>query len=167
MVQPIIRAGERLAVKVGEVAHGFIKSHRITHIEKAVEANTRLGLSRPPYDLTSRVVHFVTTKGTKWVRVHNNLYPDRPGRWLVKAGELKGLTPQQIADKLNLPSLPTHYSVIILPKDVKMSRGMTHLNQWENGLAYTQRGQVQYRIEHETLDAAWYSAAKTLPTGGL
>jgi hypothetical protein len=169
-VIPIVQSAERLANKAGHVLHNFVKSHRITKIEKAAEANARFGYpDTPPYKAGSRVVHFVTTKDTKWVRVHTDGATIK-GTWMIKKGEVKGLNAEQIKDKLNLPTLPTHVSDVHVPKNTPMSRGSTHLNHWNGDTkAYTKEGQVQYRLEAEwkSISSDWFKNSNPIPPGGI
>ncbi len=147
-IQTALREGEQLVEKGGRMLQGWSKKHNITSFETALEANRRLGYTQSPYREGSHLVHFKTTGDQTFMRVHTNGVHSRPeGTWLVRKGEIAGLTPQQIADKLNLEHLPTHFTDVHIPVGTDMSRGLTNLNQWGTELSYTLEGQVQYRIE--------------------
>lgn len=141
-IQTAIAHAEPLAEKAGQVLHKWQKNFKITSIEAAEEMNQRLKYAKPPFQEGSHVVHFETAAESKFVRVSG--HKNRFGPWLVREGEIKGLTPPQIADKLNLPTIPTHIEDIVVPAKFPMARGMTNLNQWE-GVASRLEGQVQFR----------------------
>jgi hypothetical protein len=107
-------------------------------------------------------VHFETAAESKFVRVHPEGNPK--GSWVVREGEIRGLTPIEIRDKLNLPQVPTHITEVHVPPGTKMTRGITNFNEWEGYTAVERlEGQVQYRIEqHLTQDSVFVN---TRPIG--
>ena len=65
----------------------------------------------PPYKpgtQTNVVEVTKTTKAGEYVRVYDNTNSTQAGGWVMKADDIKGLTPQQIQNKYALPTTPTH-----------------------------------------------------------
>lgn len=144
LARDAISRGERFVEQGGRALRGWSSRHRITRIESASAANTRLGLREPPYLPGSHVVHFETTAEHTFVRVHG--VDNQARSWMVRSSEIRGLTPTQIRDRLNLPSTPTHVSDVRVPSGTPMSRGSTNGNMWDHGGPVVE-GQVQYRLE--------------------
>ena len=158
-IEVAVREGNVLVTKVGRVLNEWGKGHKITHIEEAAGANLRSS-GKPPYIDNSYLVHFVTAAETDFTRVHMGYNEARS--WLVKKGEIIGLTPTQIRDKLNLLETPTHVSKAVVPKGVSISRGITNYNEWSwHSAGERIEGQVQYRIESE-VKAEWFSQMKEI-----
>jgi hypothetical protein len=72
---------------------------------------------KAPYNEAFDVIEGVTKNDTKFVRVHGE--NNKLGSWMMDAREIKGLSPQQIKDKLALPELPTQISDTIVPSGTK------------------------------------------------
>ena len=87
---------------------------------KAGSANYRLKKAMPtikaPYKHGSSVYSFKTRKNEKFVRVYAEGKSQPAGKWLVRAKEIKGLSPAQVQQKLALPFKPTHMSTSMFPK---------------------------------------------------
>jgi hypothetical protein len=147
-----LKESEQIMASSGKVFPKWSKKHRITHLEDAKAANTRLGYDKPPYLEGSHVVHFETTAEQTFVRLSNEA--NKEGTWLVRKGEIYGLTPSQIQDKLNLPKPPTHFGEVVVPSGTKMSRGITNANHFE-GLENVVGGNVQYRLESK-YQPSWF-----------
>lgn len=160
-----IRAGETIAARCGSVLSNWSRKHRITSIEPASVLNerfrSRLPSHRtfnPPYKGGSHIINFTTTHDDIFVRVSTE--SNRLGGWLVRRGEIKGLTPVQIQTKLNLEFIPTHIGEVHIPSNVQMSRGATNGNHWES-LSSVVDGNVQYRIE-SIYEESWFQARKLI-----
>lgn len=95
---------------------------------KAGSANYRLKKAMPtikaPYKHGSSVYSFKTRKNEKFVRVYAEGKSQPAGKWLVRAKEIKGLSPAQVQQKLALPFKPTHYVNVNVPKGTKLSMGI-------------------------------------------
>jgi filamentous hemagglutinin len=46
------------------------------------------------------------------------------GQFVALAGDVRGLTPLQLKDKFDLPSLPTHVATVIPPKGTEIAAGI-------------------------------------------
>lgn len=74
----------------------------------------------PPYSGAS-VRTFTTESELTFVRVSTPKFPT--GRFLVRADEIAGMTPQQIQQYLALPRVPTHISEVKVPAGTPMQMG--------------------------------------------
>lgn len=74
----------------------------------------------PPYSGTS-VRTFTTESEIAFVRVSTPEFPT--GRFLVRADEIAGMSPQQIQQYLALPRVPTHISEVTVPAGTPMQMG--------------------------------------------
>ncbi|CAC9458844.1 hypothetical protein [uncultured Gammaproteobacteria bacterium] len=81
----------------------------------------------PPYTPGTKVTDFVSDGKTKFVRVVSNKSPQK-GQWIMRQSDIKGLTPQQIADKFALENVPTGITSIKPPKGVKIRTGKVNEN---------------------------------------
>lgn len=160
-----IRAGETIAARCGSVLSNWSRKHRITSIETAATVNERFrssllpgALFHPPYKIESHVVNFITTHESKFVRVSTEA--NGTGSWLVRRGEIIGLTPAQIQVKLNLEFIPTHIGEVHIPSNIQMSRGMTNGNMW-NTMTEVVEGNVQYRID-SAINETWFQARRLI-----
>ena len=80
-------------------------------IEKSAdEANAfwaERNLNYPPYEANTKVFEFELTEDTKFVRVFKEgSMSGEKGQWCMKAEDIKGLSPEQIADKFALQEIP-------------------------------------------------------------
>lgn len=81
---------------------------------------------KPPYKPGTLVKEIELTEKTTFVRVYDNM-PDGSGMygsWLMKADDIKGLTPLEIQDKFALPNTPKYMC------DVELEAG-THIRVGE------------------------------------
>lgn len=66
------------------------------------------------------MLQIVIDKPTKFVRVFGG-DSGQVGSWVMKAEDVVGLTPQQIASKYSLPQVPTMIGDVTLPAGTKMN----------------------------------------------
>lgn len=66
---------------------------------------------------------------------------NKVGHWLLKPDDIKGLSPLQIKEKFNLPSMPTHVEVVELPTNIRMNIGVVGPNKFGNNV-----GPLQFEI---------------------
>jgi hypothetical protein len=71
-------------------------------------ADANRGFGRPPFDPSRPIFDFETNGTTTFQRVYTEGVTGRSGGFLLNADDIRGLTPQQIKDKFDLPHLPTH-----------------------------------------------------------
>ncbi len=145
-IESAIREGEVLIGRAGHLLNSWKKNHQIISITSAIEANAP-HISRghnPPYQHESFVVHFKTIRESHWVRVHTD--GNQPGNWVLRASEIRGLTPAQIAEKFALPQIPMYVSDVYLPSNTLMSRGNVQAHPFGRAIE-GRSGSIQYRIE--------------------
>ncbi|MCX8745342.1 VENN motif pre-toxin domain-containing protein [Snodgrassella sp. B3882] len=78
-----------------------------------------------PYDPSAQVRQFTTVTEIKgeFVRVYVEGLNKPSGAFIVRASEIKGMTPQQIQQHLALPAVPTHIVDVTIPAGTKMQTG--------------------------------------------
>ena len=70
----------------------------------------------------------------KFVRTYDNKNSFKAGSWIMKYDDIKGLTPEEIADKFALPQVPTMMCDCTLPKGTKIRTGECNpLFGWKGG----------------------------------
>ena len=76
------------------------------------------------------------TENTTFVRVYDNM-PDGSGMygsWVMKADDIKGLTPLDIQNKFALPNTPKYICDVELEAGTHIRVGeVNHLDGWGNG----------------------------------
>lgn len=84
----------------------------------------------PPYLNGTKVIETVTKNDEIYVRVHGE--GNQPGKWLTKYSEIDGLSPKQIAEKMNLKDIPKYISEVKLPQGTSLRSGLIGPNQLGN-----------------------------------
>jgi hypothetical protein len=67
----------------------------------------------PPYDSNYRARNILLERSRTFVRVHGE--DNQVSKWMMRAGDIDGLTPLQIKDKFALEFLPSYVSEVNLP----------------------------------------------------
>ena len=93
------------------------------------------------------VVEGSLAEDAEFVRVFTFGKTEPAGRWMMKADDIKGLTPKQIQQKYALPNLPTHISDVNIPKGTGIRSGKVGANYGSNG------GNTQYELLERLEDA--------------
>ncbi len=98
---------------------------------------------QPPYKLGTTVVEIELAESTTFVRVYDHL-PDRSGMrgsWMMRAEDIKGLSPIEIQDKFALPNTPKYICDVELEAGTHMRIGIANsLQNWGTG------GGIQYDL---------------------
>ena len=90
--------------------------YKITTANLRNAALAQDGYTNPlPYIPDSGVVKMKTAQVTRLVRVYDGINTNSTGKWLMKASDIAGLTPQQIYEKFALPAIPTHWCYVDVP----------------------------------------------------
>lgn len=79
-----------------------------------------------PYVPDSGVVKIKTQQVTQLVRVYDGVRTTSTGRWLMKASDIAGLTPQQIYEKFKLPAIPTYMCYVDVPAGTELYVGLVN-----------------------------------------
>lgn len=81
------------------------------------------GYTEMPYKdgQTAQIIEL--TKETKFVRVFDNENSYKAGSWLMKYDDVKGKTPEQIANDFALPQVPKYICDATLPAGTKLRTG--------------------------------------------
>jgi hypothetical protein len=75
----------------------------------------------PPYATTVEARTFTTGREMQFVRVHG--VGNQQGAFIVRAAEVKGMTPVQIQQRLALPRMPEYISDVYVPAGTRMQMG--------------------------------------------
>lgn len=90
-----------------------------------VNAEFPIGYS-PPYTPGTQVTEFVSDGSQNFVRVVSGDIPG--GQWIMRASDIEGLSPQQIANKFALPEVPTGITSITPPAGTRIRTGEVNPN---------------------------------------
>jgi len=105
----LVRGGQT-ASNVGTVSETY-KVGNTVGVSSAEETNlwwSQRGYTNPPYKPGTSVTELQLTEQTTFVRVYDGEVSGMRGSWLMKAEDIKGLTPAQIKDKFALPAEPKY-----------------------------------------------------------
>ena len=92
----------------------------------------------------------MATDVDSFVRVHG---PDNQARsWIMRASDVEGLSAQQIAEKFNIPVVPTKISRVDIPPGIRINAGQVGRNIWGNS-----EGAIQFQIMVEKADKTWFT----------
>jgi hypothetical protein len=117
----------RLDGYTSEAARDLLKDVHFTEIKSAEIMNEQLSkyYNKPPFVEVGKVGVFETERTTKFTRLYisDSTGDNRIGRFLALERDIKDLSPNQIKDKFDLPYLPTHVTVVVVPKGHKITVG--------------------------------------------
>lgn len=97
---------------------------------------------------------------TKFIRVYDGTNSKLQGGWLMKAEDIKGLTPAQIKDKFALPNLPEYVGEVTLPKGSNIRMGEVNPLFGSNG------GGIQFDLKGQYI-GEFKEAGKIIDWSGL
>ncbi len=93
-----------------------------------------IGYTDPPYKPNQKAQIIELTKDTKFVRTYDGKNSGMYGSWVMKYDDIKGLTPEQIADKFALPQVPKYMCDCTLPAGTQLRTGECNpLYGWKGG----------------------------------
>lgn len=98
----------------------------IQKYESAESVNTwwkKQRYDQPPYKPKTVVQKVKLLEDTKFVRVYDGEKSGLYGGWVMRAEDVKGLTPLQIQEKFALPQLPKYIGEVTLPKGSTIRAG--------------------------------------------
>ncbi|MBR3139218.1 hypothetical protein IKG38_04425, partial [Candidatus Saccharibacteria bacterium] len=120
-----IKGGDALPKKTGGVSSldtqlGSLKNNvKINKYESAESVNNwwrKQGYNQPPYTPKTVVQEIKLLEDTKFVRVYDGVESGLYGGWVMRAEDIRGLTPLQIQEKFALPQLPKYIGEVTLNK---------------------------------------------------
>ena len=92
----------------------------------------------------------MATDVDSFVWVHG---PDNQARpWIMRASDVDGLSAQQIAEKFNLPKVPTRISRVDIPPGTPLRAGQVGRNIWGNS-----EGAIQFQIMVPKANPNWFT----------
>ena len=90
-------------------------------ISTGADANATMPGYSPPYKPNAKVTEFTTMRDEVFVRVHGA--ENKCGPWMMHEAAIRGLSPEQIKTKFNLPNTPTHVSTVTVSAGTRMRSG--------------------------------------------
>ncbi|MBC1726186.1 hypothetical protein HB981_06660 [Listeria seeligeri] len=106
---------------------GSMKNNiKVNKYESAESVNNwwrKQGYDQPPYTPKTVVQEITLLEDTKFVRVYDGVESGLYGGWVMRAEDVKGLTPLQIQEKFALPQLPEFIGEVTLPKGSTIRAG--------------------------------------------
>lgn len=123
-----IAISSELAEQLGSVDEGTGGGNvKTIKTQPAAEANKTFPKGyEPPYKpgTQTKVVEITqNTKTGEYVRVYDSSSSTQAGGWVMKADDIKGLTPQQIQNKYALPTTPTHVTDVNFKAETQLRTG--------------------------------------------
>ena len=91
------------------------------------------GYDRPPYTPKTVVQDITLGSDTIFVRVYDGDISGLRGGWVMRAEDIKGLTPEQIQQKFALPSTPKYIGEVKLKAGSNIRMGEVNPNYGYNG----------------------------------
>ena len=123
---------------------------------------------QPPYIPNSNVVQIVTEQDTNYVRLYGGTSSEA-GSWVMRAEDIAGLTPQQIASKYSLPQVPTMICDVTIPAGTRLNASVANgISPGAGRGIFTGDnvggGGVQFQIQIPTknLNPSWFSNGRPL-----
>jgi filamentous hemagglutinin len=115
----------RLDGYTSEAARDLLKDVHFTEIKSAEIMNGQISqyYNKPPFIEGGKVGVFETDGTQKFVRVFTEGETEPRGRFMMLEKDLIKLTPLQMKDKFDLPSIPTHTADITPPIGEKIAVG--------------------------------------------
>ena len=126
------------AASNGKRPNGYQLALHAGAVLSAAKANEGFGVA--PYKAGTSVNEFQAMNAKGFVRVSTENQTEIGGRWLMKASDIKGLTPQEIQAKFALPNVPTRVADAQIPNGAVLRSGIAGENIWGPG------GGTQYQI---------------------
>lgn len=93
--------------------------YKIIGEQTAEQANDfwkSVGYTDSPYKPNKKAQIIELTQDTKFVRTYDGKNSGMYGSWVMKYDDIKGLKPEEIADKFALPQVPKYMCDCTLPK---------------------------------------------------
>ena len=126
---------------------------------------------QPPFIPGSSVIDITTTQPIQMVRV----FVETPnassqfGTWVMRAEDVAGLTPEQIASKFGLPQVPTKMTDVNIPAGTQLQvSGANGISPNKTGLVTGSNGGgggVQFQIQvvkGQELPQGWFTNSRAL-----
>ena len=111
--------------------------YKIIGEQTAEQANDfwkSVGYTDSPYKPNKKAQIIELTQDTKFVRTYDGKNSGMYGSWIMKYDDIKGLKPEEIADKFALPQVPKYMCDCTLPKGTQLRTGECNpLYGWKGG----------------------------------
>ena len=126
-----------MSVKQAGNEYNIEGKYKIVGEQTTEESNNywkSIGYTDAPYKPNQKAQIIELTKDTKFVRTYDGENSGMYGSWIMKYDDIKGLTPEQIADKFALPQVPKYMCDCTLPAGTQLRTGECNpLYGWKGG----------------------------------
>ncbi|MBU5472355.1 T7SS effector LXG polymorphic toxin [Roseburia sp. MSJ-14] len=123
---------EYLDAQLGSLK-GKVKINQYQSAESVNDWWANNGYDRPPYTPKTVVQDITLDSDTIFVRVYDGDISGLRGGWVMRAEDIKGLTPEQIQQKFALPSTPKYIGEVKLKAGSNIRMGEVNPNYGCNG----------------------------------
>ncbi|MBT9463868.1 hemagglutinin repeat-containing protein [Hydrogenophaga sp.] len=156
------------------IAQRLPEGARVTEVIATNKANAEVlaadALFKPPYIPNAQIVTVQTTQPDAFVRVfvQEANKSELAGTWMMRAKDIKGLSPEQIASKYALPQVPTHVADVSVPAGNSLRVSVANDVHIKQGLGGNGGGGgVQFEVlSRPSVDAdfeRWFTNPRRLP----
>jgi len=118
----------------------------------------------PPYIPNTETVTFTTMQADRYVRVYvSGPGSVQTGTWLMRAADIEGLSPAQIASKYALPQIPNAVTDVTIPAGQSLRASVANDIQIRQGIGGNGGGGgVQFEVLGRVSNS-WFSNPRGLP----
>lgn len=107
-----------------------------------------------PFDASKEIYDVVLNNDEQFVRVYSSSLNNKTGDFLVKAGEIQGLSPNQIKDRLALDYVPDMMVDVNVPSGTTLRSGTAAGRKSVNAAGGGNQVQLQERIDESNFTNA-------------
>jgi len=112
---------------------GNVKINKYESAESVNQWWAKNGYDKPPYTPKTVVQDITLNKDTTFVRVYDGDVSGLKGGWVMRAEDIKGLTPAQIQEKFALPATPKYVGEVKLKAGNSVRMGEVNPNYGYKG----------------------------------
>lgn len=132
-----IKVNRTMTIHRGDEAYKVEGKYKVVNDMPTEEANmfwASRGYQDAPYKDGQIADIIQLTEPTKFVRTYDGVNSGKAGSWVMKYDDIKGLSPEEIADKFALPQVPKYICDAEFPAGTNMRTGECNpLYGWNGG----------------------------------
>ena len=132
-----IKLSRTMTIQRGDETYKVEGKYRVIGEMPTEEANmfwAARGYKDAPYKDGETAEIIELTEPTKFVRTYDGVNSSKLGSWIMKYDDVKGLTPEEIADKFALPQVPKYIADVEVPAGTALRTGECNpLYGWKGG----------------------------------
>jgi len=127
-----------------------------TNIRSVLPVEANGTYPKPAYNPDFPIFDFDADGATAYVRVFANGKNSASGAWMMRAEDIKSLSPEQIQQQFDLPSLPTSIVDVMPPKGTQIRTGTVNTSNFGGD-----GGRVQFQLL-DNYDSTWFKNPRDL-----